>query len=427
MDMNSLDRDLWRLRDLPVPPRPPLTALTRLMQRRRRKRLATMSLLGVFVGLAVAGGVARLSDRDGVTVASDGRATTTTAPADAVPAGSVLVPDVIGWTVSAAADKLDEAGLALLVNDGDAPFAESVVVAAEPGAGATVEVGAVVGVRTALPDPPSQVECPDSRHPRGEADPDALPSVDGLDRQTAEATVLALRDEVPESSTTEIYLGIWDRWGYTGEGAAAQAVPVRGFQAVVTTDDPSGCPRAPQFRGVPVTYIVGSPAAWAGSPVDGAPTPSPASDACEPLSGTELVVGDHALTRVPAGFRPDGEVTESSTGFVDAGGESHAVQRFTNPEGQWIEFDSFGAGSPAAYIADLNADVPSESVTYRRCADLLSGPEMVEHSLIVARHPDRTIVAAQEWEYGGFSISGHPDVAVDDLLTMASGLRIPSG
>ena len=269
MDMTSLDHDLRRLRELPVPPRPPLTALTRLMQRRRRRRLATMSLLGVLAVVAVGGGVARLNDRDGVTVASGGHATTTSAPAESVPAGPVLVPDIVGWTVSAAADEMAKAGLVLSVNDGDARFAESVVVAAEPGAGATVEVGAVVGVRTALPDPPSPVECPDARHPRGEADPDALPSVDGLDRQTAETTVLALREEVPESSVTEIYLGIWDRWAYTGTGAAAQAVPAQGFQVIVTTDDPSRCPSAPQFNGVPVTYIVGSPEAWAGSPVEG--------------------------------------------------------------------------------------------------------------------------------------------------------------
>ena len=110
---------------------------------------------------------------------------------------------------------------------------------------------------------------------------------------------------------------------------------------------------------------------------------------------------------------------------MDAGGESHLIQRFTDPQGRWIELDEFGAESPTAYLRDLNAGVPTEDVTYPYCVDLTTGPEAIESTLIVAHHPDRTILGTQEWEYGGFTISGGPDVTLDDLLAVASGLRTP--
>lgn len=160
-------------------------------------------------------------------------------------------------------------------------------------------------------------------------------------------------------------------------------------------------------------------------------TTNAAETGCVPLDGTELVVGDHVLTAVPAGFEPVGDVDVSQVRTVDDGGEMHAVQRFEDPAGRWIEFDSFGIGSPAAYVEELRDGAGKrEDRTYTRCEDLTTGSARVEYSIGVAYHSDRTVAAAQEWEYGGFSITGGPEFGVDEvdeLLVLAAGLRARSG
>ena len=158
--------------------------------------------------------------------------------------------------------------------------------------------------------------------------------------------------------------------------------------------------------------------------VTGTPSEEPASvdESCDGLDGTEPVVGGHALTAIPDGFERDGEVSETSTGFVDMGGETHARLRFSDADGRWIEFDSFGMGSPETYAQELHTGAVSERVTYVRCVNP-GDAQPIEYQATLSHHPDRTILAAQEWEYGGFSISGSPDVTVEELLAVASGLR----
>lgn len=146
---------------------------------------------------------------------------------------------------------------------------------------------------------------------------------------------------------------------------------------------------------------------------------------CPELDGREVVVRGHALTVVPEEFTLVGDVVTTSTGSDDLGGETHSVQRFGDRVGRWIEFDAFGMESPAAYIEELMARAPTESVTYAPCVDLSTGTQRVEYTTAISRQPDRTILATQEWEYGGFSVSSHPDVALADLLAIASGLRTP--
>lgn len=188
-------------------------------------------------------------------------------PEDRGGVGGAVVPDVVGRSLSSAVEQAADAGLSLTAHEGDAAFNDAVVLAIEPEAGTQVEPGAAVGARTALPDPPLEMECPSSRHPRGRANADALPPVDGLERSAAEAEVLALRQQLPDSSDTEVFLGIWDRWAYSGSGSTVTEEPRRGFQVIVVTQDASRCPGAPQFRGVPVTYVVGPIQDWAGDPV----------------------------------------------------------------------------------------------------------------------------------------------------------------
>ena len=83
-------------------------------------------------------------------------------------------------------------------------------------------------------------------------------------------------------------------------------------------------------------------------------------------------------------------------------------------------------------VAELGAEITRDyegraplliGVPYGRCISLTTGLEAVEYALTVARFPDRTVATASEWEYGGFSITGGPGVSVEDLLSLASGLR----
>lgn len=263
MDLTSLDGELDQLRTIPVPPRPPVEALVAMARRRRRRRTVAKAVAGTVMIAATGLGLVARSGEGDSRVASNGPASPSTserAPA----AGDTVVPDVVGWTVLSAVAAMRDAGLVLSISDGDAEMNDAVILAVEPGIGTAVKREAVVGARTALPDPPVEVECPDARHPRGEAGADALPRVDGLDRRAAAIEVDGLRQQVPETSATEIYLGIWDRWAYSEAGTAIVVAPAKGFQVIVVGEDASRCPSAPQFRGVPVTYVTGPVEAWAG-------------------------------------------------------------------------------------------------------------------------------------------------------------------
>jgi hypothetical protein len=160
-----------------------------------------------------------------------------------------------------------------------------------------------------------------------------------------------------------------------------------------------------------------------GSAAPGSVAPPTIDPLCAELDGTELVVGSHVLTRLPEGFAPNGGVDESSTGAADAGGESHAVQRFTDPDGRWIEFDSLGMEHTNAYIQELTTGVATEEVSYPTCVFPVTGPELTDYRIAVARLPGRTVLGAQEWEFGGFALTGGPDVPTEALLSIASGLR----
>lgn len=163
-----------------------------------------------------------------------------------------------------------------------------------------------------------------------------------------------------------------------------------------------------------------------GSGEDDAPE---GATSCARITGTELRVGDHLVVDVPVGFAPDGVVRETSTGYVDTGGEGHATLRLSDAQGRWIEVDSFGTGDPAALIGALAAGAQTEEVTAPRCIEVAGGSERITASFLVARHPDRTILAIQEWEYGGVSVTGGPGVPIGELLEVAAGLRNapPSG
>ena len=263
MDLTAIEDQLESLRTMGIPDRPPVTALARRAARRRNRRRAAGSVVAAAVLVGLGFGALRLADDDAQGLQTRDQPTTTSSTGGRDT--SVRVPAIVGRSVGEAAALLQSVGLELGVSDGDAAFTKAVVVAAEPGEPAEVPRGSVVGVRTALPDPPLSVECPLARHPRDGVSPDALPRADDLDRSSADATVRSLRSLVPDTSTTRVYMGIWDRWAYTQSGGTVTTRPTSGFQAIVVTPDASRCATIPTFRTVPVTYVFGD-LAWAGDP-----------------------------------------------------------------------------------------------------------------------------------------------------------------
>lgn len=260
MDMNTLDDQLSQLRSIPIPTRP---AVERLAQRARRRR-RRLRLTAITPALIVAAGLAYRSVNPDhpVRVAASGPSATITSPTQS---DLVVVPHVLGETLSAASGAVHEAGLSMRVSDGDPLNARSVVVAADPGAKSRLAPGAVVGVRTALPDPPIEVECPASRHPRGQVEADALPHTEALTSAEAAIALTALRAQPPEGAASEIQLAMWDRSAISADGGVEDVV---GVQIVVIAQDPGRCPSAPEFyNGVPVTYVIGPVAGWAGEPL----------------------------------------------------------------------------------------------------------------------------------------------------------------
>lgn len=270
MDLTLVDRELAQLRTIPIPTRPSVDELVARARRRHRRRATTAALAGTAVIALIGAGAFALARDDETHVTADGPTTTVDAPV----ADEETVPDVVGSTVGRARRTMSDAGLVLSVSPGDPAANGAVILATEPGAGSDVPQRAIVGARTALPDPPPDIECPSARHPRGASGADALPEVNSISRLAAEVALLSWRIQLRqqsldggESEPAEIYLGIWDRWAYSGSGASASVAPAEGFQIVVVLGDANGCPAAPEFRGVPVTYVVAPIEDWAGSEI----------------------------------------------------------------------------------------------------------------------------------------------------------------
>ncbi|MGQ0432448.1 MAG: PASTA domain-containing protein [Microthrixaceae bacterium] len=231
--------------------------------------MTAAALAGLIVVATIGAGALALARDDETRVSSGGPTATTDVPVQ----GGTSVPDLVGWTVGRARPAMRDAGLVLSVSPSDPAVDGALILASEPGAGSDVSRGAVVGVRTALPDPPVEVECPAAHHPRGASAADALPEVNSISRLAAEDTRLTLQIELqqqaldrggPDPTGAEVYMGLWDRWAYSGGGTSVSVAPAQGFQVIVVLGDASACPSAPEFRGVPVTYVISPINEWAG-------------------------------------------------------------------------------------------------------------------------------------------------------------------
>jgi hypothetical protein len=336
----------------------------------------TAALAGTVVIMLIGAGAFALARDDETRLTADGPTTT----ADAPVVGEETVPDVVGSTVGRARRTMSDAGLVLSVSPGDPAVAGAVILATEPGAGSDVTRGAVVGARTALPDPPLDVECPTARHPRGASGADALPEVNSISRFAAEDALLSWRIEMRqqaldsgESEPAEIYLGIWDRWAYSGSGASVSVAPAEGFQIIVVLGDANGCPAAPEFRGVPVTYVVAPIEDWAGSGT---------GDTEPPLTST--TAGTGSLSGLRLSF--DG------LGPIEIGMTIEEAERVTNAS--IIEVQPFGTRC-AEYRALEGPEVAFVVVDGRILIIQVSGPIETDAGIGVGATEDEINAAYQ--------------------------------
>ena len=183
----GLDRldppDVWSTVAATVPGRP---------DGRRRRVLAIAATVVALAGFAAGWALLTGDDEDDV-VAGDARSSEeqTNGPPVSADESGVVAPDVVGLSLGVARPLIEQAGLRPAVIEGDPDFGPAVVVAQKPGAGLSVDLDDIIGLRTALPDPPLRLECVGGRHPRdGGGTGDGLPQVDSVSRAGAEQAVI---------------------------------------------------------------------------------------------------------------------------------------------------------------------------------------------------------------------------------------------
>lgn len=201
-------------------------------------------------------------------------------PTTSIGAGPVVVvPDVGGLGLAAARAAVAGRGLRAEVEITDATSPGSTVVAQEPPAGARVERGAAVGLRTAGAAPSEADQCPGAVHPlAGEAD--LLPRSGDTDLEVVRPLVEPLRQLLERSypSATGVYLAhrggqVWS----TGASGTVQVQQVEDYQLVVELGDEADCPPQPTSHGAPVAFVLAPPMAGARCSADtptGQPGPS---------------------------------------------------------------------------------------------------------------------------------------------------------
>jgi PASTA domain len=169
----------------------------------------------------------------------------------------VLIPDVVGLSLADADNAIENLGLRPRVIEGDPDFGAALVLAQEPGAGLSVRVDDIVGLRTVVPDPPPSLECPGGQYPRGDVgldSADALPPLEGVSRANAEEAVVEIRARLDNT----VLLGQWNRWAWQRVDGEVEVVPVEGFQVIVVADTSDCGPTVPSyFNGAPVTWVKG--------------------------------------------------------------------------------------------------------------------------------------------------------------------------
>jgi hypothetical protein len=178
--------------------------------------------------------------------------------------GTVVVPDVVGRPMLEARRLLSRVGLLNRVEANDASDWFTSVVATEPPAGAVVPYGSKLGLRSALPAPPSFAVCP------GWPTADLPGGVDSADARPEASTVTLanVRSVVDDREAWRLrgvkgaYLarGVIRPWDRVDGEVVARDDP--GYQVVVEVARRAQCPTWPDrsnVSGSPVTYVTGWP------------------------------------------------------------------------------------------------------------------------------------------------------------------------
>ena len=149
------------------------------------------------------------------------------------------------------------------------------------------------------------------------------------------------------------------------------------------------------------------------------------NDVCahEPVA----TVGAHQLLAVPDGYTL-GEPESVDTGAVDMGGEQWTRLPLTGPDGARIDVVSIGTATFSEGLANNAVGIEPSSRTIERCRTTPSSGDGapaagVEEPAEIRRGPDRIVVGAQEWEYGGWMVIGTGGATEDDVVATAEALR----
>lgn len=229
----------------PVPAPEPVEGLRgRIARRRRRRRVAGGALVALLavVGLALVADGRPDHERKVRTIDH--------------PAGSVVVPDVVGRTLAEARAIAFDRRVLLTLDEGSAADWFAQVLATDPPAGTDVPAGSKVVVSSALPAPPAEVVCPGwptGDLPGGADTADARPAREGTTRLTAHLATTGLRNAF-------VARGVIKPWARVDGDIVVLDDP--GYQAVVRVNRASQCPTWPDQssrEGTVVTFTVGWP------------------------------------------------------------------------------------------------------------------------------------------------------------------------
>lgn len=151
----------------------------------------------------------------------------------------------------------------------------------------------------------------------------------------------------------------------------------------------------------------------------------PRTDACanEPVA----MVGDHQLLAIPEGYTL-GEPEEVDTGAVDMGGERWTRLPLLGPEGSQIDVISIGTATFGEALANNAVGTEPGSLDIRRCATnpVIGGedtPGAADELVEIRRSEDRTVLGAQESEYGGWMVIGTNGATEADVIATAEAIR----
>lgn len=149
------------------------------------------------------------------------------------------------------------------------------------------------------------------------------------------------------------------------------------------------------------------------------------NDVCanEPVA----TIAAHQLLAVPEGYTV-GEPEEVDTGAADMGGEQWARLPLRGPGGEQIDVISISTARFSDALANSAAGAEPGPRTIQRCrtAAVVGGEDAPAGALEVTeihRAPDRIVIGAQEWEYGGWMVIGTGGATEEDVIATAEALR----